>query len=48
MRVTARLSYATRLFEREDLVEVDRLERKRGEPFPRIGGPVKCGRPIVR
>jgi hypothetical protein len=38
----------TSLVERSAIAEVARLEKRRGEPFPRLGGPVKRGRPIGR
>jgi hypothetical protein len=37
----------THLVERGTLAEIARLERKRGEAFPRVGGPVRRGRPIA-
>jgi hypothetical protein len=36
----------TSLVERGTLAEVARLEKRRGEPFPRTGGPVRRGRPL--
>jgi hypothetical protein len=37
----------THLVERGTLAEIARLERKRGEVFPCVGGSVRRGRPIT-